>query len=195
MSFSTKPQSRKTKRTQRGYTMIEVAMAMGVLAVGATGVIAMQKVAVVGNASARSISASTAIANRWAERLRADAMVWNSAQPSDINETRWLKTAAISPDVWTLPAAYANQASPEADPIGADIVDAADPAITAYCTHIRYRFITPKMINSTIRVTYRRNFDAIDCAAPILFDMTADIAQAGYGAVYITTGSMVQELP
>lgn len=177
-----------------GYTMIEVMMALALLAVGASGVIAMQKAAVVGNASAKSIATATALAARWAERLRLDAMTWNALMPtSDIGETRWLKTVVASPNLWNQPPATPLSVSPEADPLGADIVAANDTSAVAYCTHISYRQITPKMVSAVVRVTWRRDNSVMDCGSPDLLNLDTDLAR--YGAVYVTTGLMMQERP
>jgi hypothetical protein len=56
-----------------------------------------------------------------------------------------------------------------------------------------YRQITPKMINATVRVTWRRDISPIDCADPGLFDPATDAGR--YGAIYLTTGFMTQERP
>ena len=177
-----------------GYTMIEVMMALALLAVGASGVVAMQKAVVVGNASAKSIATATALAARWAERLRLDAMVWNTLLPtSDLGETRWLKTVVASANLWKQPPSTPLSVSPEADPLGADLVAANDASAVAYCTHISYRQITPKMVSAVVRVTWRRDNSAIDCSAPELLDLDTDLAR--YGAVYVTTGLMTQERP
>lgn len=184
----------RSRARARGYTMIEVMMALGLLAVGATGIIAMEKAAVLGNATARSVATATALAERWVERLRADAMLWNTTTPlSDIGETRWLKNVTLTPGIWTLPTIVPGQASPYADPLGADIILANDDAPVGYCTHVMYRQITPKMINATVRVTWRRDISPIDCQDPGLF---VDATDAGrYGAVYLSTGFMTQERP
>jgi hypothetical protein len=175
--------------------MMEVVMALGLLAVGAAGIIAMQKATVVGNASARSVATATALAERWVERLRTDAMLWNDATAlSDINETRWLKSVTLGlGNNWTLPAVVPGQASPYADPLGADIILPGDDSPVAYCTHIMYRQITPKMINATVRVTWRRDVSPIDCDDASLFALATDAGR--YGAVYLSTGFMTQERP
>lgn len=186
--------SKRLRREQRGYTMIEVMMALGLLAVGATGIVAMEKAAVVGNAAARSVATATALGERWIERLRADAMVWNSTAPlSDLDDTRWLKTVTLTPGIWTQPVEVPGEAAPYADPLGADLILAADPSPVAYCTHVMYRQITPKMINATVRVTWRRDYSPIDCDDPGLYDLATDAGR--YGAVYLTNGFMTQERP
>lgn len=178
----------------RGYTMVEVMMALALLAVGAAGVVAMEKAAVVGNAGARSTATGTALAERWVERLRADSMVWNTLTPtSDINDTRWLKTVKLTPGIWTLPTIAPGQASPYADPLGADIILGSDASPVAYCTHIMYRQITQKMINATVRVSWRRDLSPIDCNEPGLFSAATDAGR--YASVYLSTGFMTQEHP
>ena len=58
---------RRTGRARLGYTVIEVMMALAVLSIGATGVIAMQKAALIGNVRARNLTTASAIASitRW----------------------------------------------------------------------------------------------------------------------------------
>lgn len=68
--------SKKTART-RGYTVVEVMMALSVLSIGITGIVAMQKVTLLGNTRARDLAAATALASSMIERLRYDALRWN----------------------------------------------------------------------------------------------------------------------
>lgn len=76
-------------------------MAMTLFAIGAAGVIGMQKVSVQGNADARRFDIATAIGNEWMARLQRDAMTWtkpDSADPnSNITNTMWLKSASALP--------------------------------------------------------------------------------------------------
>jgi prepilin-type N-terminal cleavage/methylation domain-containing protein len=179
------------KRHVRGYTMIEVMTALGLLAVGAAGVVAMQKAAVVGNSSARSIAIASAIAARWAERLRVDAMVWNDIPAQELAQTRWLKTVTSSANVWTLPTELPGKVAPYADPLGADIIDANDTSAVAYCTHISYRLLSPKAVSAVVRVTWRRDSSPINCSAADLFVPNTDSSR--YGAIYLTVGAVTQE--
>lgn len=86
--------ARLRRSSSRGVTIIEIVMAMGVLAVGTSGIIAMQKVTVVANRDARNIETANEIARTWIERLRADAAVWNHPSGlnsmTDLDETVWL---------------------------------------------------------------------------------------------------------
>jgi prepilin-type N-terminal cleavage/methylation domain-containing protein len=72
-------------RSTRGYTVIEVLMAMTVLTIGGAGVITMQKTSVASNAEARKADVANSIARMWVERLRQDAMGWTT--PNAANST------------------------------------------------------------------------------------------------------------
>lgn len=75
------PQGEKRARTtlgQRGYTIIEIVMSLGILAVGVSGVIAMQKVTVTANQHAKNLSTATHIAQSWLAILEAEAVSWSS---------------------------------------------------------------------------------------------------------------------
>jgi prepilin-type N-terminal cleavage/methylation domain-containing protein len=69
---------RRARRQARGYTVIEVLMAMTVLAIGGAGVITMQKTSVSANVEARKADIANSIGRMWIERLRADAMGWTT---------------------------------------------------------------------------------------------------------------------
>ncbi len=61
---------------QRGYTAVEVLSAMMLLAIGAAGVIGMQKVTIQGGTDARRFDIATNIANEWLEKLQRDSSFW-----------------------------------------------------------------------------------------------------------------------
>jgi prepilin-type N-terminal cleavage/methylation domain-containing protein len=93
--------SRKTLRRRRGYTAVEVLVAMTVFAIGAAGVIGMMKVTVQGGADARRRDLATSIAHEWTGRLQRDAMTWtlpNATNPTSnlMTNTRWLKDIGVS---------------------------------------------------------------------------------------------------
>ena len=96
--------TRARGRGRRGYTVIEVMIALTLLAVGTSGVIAMQKVTAIANRDARCLVVATQIARSWIERLRADATQWNHPSAIDVNsdlaDTRWLKSVS---GVWFRP--------------------------------------------------------------------------------------------
>ena len=140
--------ARAARRTSRGYTMIEVLMGMAILAVGASGVVALQKVTVLGVTHGRNINTATSIAAAHLEAMRADAQRWNSLDDY-LTEPTLLNTVLPPTErvgTWELPpTAFPNDGTPGpglgvSDLTGA--TDAADPdsAPVAYCTHVR---VTP----------------------------------------------------
>jgi hypothetical protein len=70
------------------------------LAVGAAGVIGMQKVAITGGADARRFDVATNIAHEWTQRLQRDSLFWtkpNAADPSsNLSSTTWLNDVTKS---------------------------------------------------------------------------------------------------
>lgn len=154
---------RARRRRSLGYTVMEVMMALAVLSVGATGVIAMQKTTLLGNVRARNLGTANSIAAAWVERLRTDATQWtDSGGLPNVGNTRWLNRVgtdfpAISggEGVWFRPdpdTAYG--VFPGADVFGLDTENELD---TAFCTHLRLLQLTPNMIRAEVRVFWLRN--------------------------------------
>lgn len=73
----------------RGYTMVELLMAMTVFAIGVTGIAAMQKITLASNMHARKLATATHIAQSWQERLTADTSLWRSGTLT-LTGTQWL---------------------------------------------------------------------------------------------------------
>lgn len=188
----------------RGYSLIEVMMALGILAVGTTGVIALQKVALVGNTNARMGDAARQVAGTWVERLKADALLWNDPLGiPDINDTRWLKFSfdynpqnVPNSTNWTRPPIVANWGSPIADIHGADVFD---PASTdgVFCTHLQLARAVEKRLTlggtnhriamrALVRVVWRRDLSPIkECTTQNPLDFEANDER--YGFYYVST--------
>jgi len=142
-------------------------MALAVLSIGATGVIAMQKTALIGNVHARNLATASAIAATWIERLRVDGLRWirTDTGQNTIAQTRWLNAVGndhpnkVNPEgQWIRPADFPGQdVSAAADVRGRDIFN--DPE-TAYCTHIRLTQLSDNMIRADVRVFWLRLSDA-----------------------------------
>ncbi len=152
---------------QRGYTVVELMMAMAVMAVSVTGVMAMQKVTAVANANARDVAVATRIAQAWMEQLHADARLWNTPSEndatSDISQTVWLDLDWTNSNDFMLPTWDAQRRfGPAFDALGRPVdpsgVNAND---TVFCTHLRLRRLTPVsstrgLIRATVRVYWPR---------------------------------------
>ena len=92
--------TKRRRRRARGYSAIEVLMAMTVFAVGAAGVIAMQRASVQGNVDARRIDTANAIARDWIERVRRDSMLWTNS--GNMSQTLFLSKPSYY-GAWTMP--------------------------------------------------------------------------------------------
>lgn len=68
----------RLNRPSAGYTIVEILMSMAVLAVGLSGIIAMQRVTVGSNRHAKNLATATHIAQSWLSSLEAEAMLWES---------------------------------------------------------------------------------------------------------------------
>jgi len=175
-------------------------MALAILSVGATGVIAMQKATLVGNVNARDLSTATAIADKWLERLRNDGLSWSVTETglNTITTTRWLNVVGtdfpqLSSDegVWFRPTPVATDGiSPQADVNGNDtFVDAE----AGFCTHLRLTQLMPSMIRAEVRVFWLRRSGDGTGGEPLCSDDSDYIDNLGsklgdYHFVYMATG-------
>jgi prepilin-type N-terminal cleavage/methylation domain-containing protein len=177
-----------------GYTLIEVMMALSVLAIGASGVIALQRATLIGNTHARNLAIANSIAITWAERLRTDALQWNDpgGTPDLDGDTDWLRMVdgMVYPARAT-PTPILALGTPNADVLGTDVY-AGDASASAFCTHVRFRRFTtttgeplwPNLMRADIRVFWERNGSPVECGtAPT----NIDTETGRYGAIYLTT--------
>jgi type IV pilus assembly protein PilV len=179
--------ARRGKGAAGGYTLVEVVSALGILAVGAAGVVAMQKAVLAANAHARNLAAASAVATTWAERVRVDALQWNDpGGVSDLGGTAWLDVTETQPGALVSPAETPGLGAPAADALGADLYG-PDAQAAALCTHLRFTRkdpAWPDLIRVEIRVFWDRRGGAVDCAKD---PAEVDGGQDRFGAVYLTT--------
>jgi prepilin-type N-terminal cleavage/methylation domain-containing protein len=150
----------------RGYTVIEVMIALTLLAIGTSGIIAMQKVTSVTNRESRNLVIANQIARTWMERLRTDAVQWNNPSVanslSDLDsDTVWLKKTTGN---WERPVDDV-RGSPTADAFGNDVRD--DQAATgSFCTNVRLSWLRgpasagvapPFLLRAEVRVYWLRD--------------------------------------
>lgn len=191
-----------TMRRQRGYTAVEVLSAMTLFAIGAAGVISMQKVTVQGSEDARRYDIGGNIANEWVARLQQDASFWtqpNSDFPGlmNISVTQWLSKIGTCFPNWCHPPAppvIPAGRSGSFDSFGRDVA-ITDPEST-YCAQYRLEWIsnpgtppnlaTTGLMRAEVRVFWNRleRGPTGSCAAA-----TPDAADAAqrYHFVYATT--------
>jgi Tfp pilus assembly protein PilV len=133
----------------RGYTVVELMMALAVFTTGVTGVIAMQRTVIVGNRHARNLTVANGIAQAWLDQLGADSSLWQAG----LGQTVWLQsiqTAGMN-GTWQLPAqsgAAARNFGPTFNLFGQPMAGAND-----YCAHIRLTWLSPDGNNGGIAGT------------------------------------------
>ena len=69
---------RKNTRVLAGYTLVEVMLAVGILAVGATGILGLQGAAIRGNQEANEYATATRTVEMWLDRYRMDSLAWRT---------------------------------------------------------------------------------------------------------------------
>ena len=145
---------------QRGSTIIEVLMAITVLAVGASGIMAMEKATIVANRNAKNLEIANTIASTWMQRLRGDAMLWNEVGINgDINtDTRWLKNHVKSSSAgqWFRPIDSSVAMYGVHDRFGHD--DPTGQANGPFCVNIRLVWLKPgELARAEVRVYWLRD--------------------------------------
>jgi type IV pilus assembly protein PilV len=145
--------------------VVELMIALAVLAIGVSGIIAMQKVTIVANQHAKNLAAATHIAQTWQDQLAADAVLWNSPSPnggsSDIGETRWLERVTTDEFTWFVPD-YSGDFGAAFDALGNPLPPGNDPAQAAFCAHVRLSWLHPQefgrgLIRTEVRVFWLRD--------------------------------------
>jgi len=190
---------RRSRRTQRGYTVVEVLSAMTLFAIGAAGVISMQRVTIQGGNDARHFDVASNIAQQWTFRLQRDAMFWTRPNENDTSSnlataTQWLKDIDSYEGVWRKPPTPVSGAEAAMSP-AFDLVGRDRPAGTndhIFCVQYRlawvakYEAATPlgAFMRAEVRVIWARldtpNIDSCDD-----FGITPDPNK--YHFVYTTT--------
>lgn len=186
-----------SRARNRGYTVVEVLSAMTLFAIGAAGVIGMQRVTIQGGMDARNFDIATNIAREWQHRLQRDAMIhWTepnsliTASNRDI-KTAWLKDAVIGAG-WKVPAAQPalEGNGTEFDLLGRELMP-GDPN-RVFCVQYRLSWIasdmaaaglTSAVLRSEVRVFWSRlEFGPPDCA-----NTTAEALSSQLHFVYVSS--------
>jgi hypothetical protein len=153
-------------------------MAMTMFAIGAAGVIGMQRVTMQGGEDARRVDMATNIANEWLGRLQRDSSLWTAPSSDNptvnnlVQNTRWLGQIASCGQFCTppMPTGAADGQSPAFDMFGRDL-----PAGTTdawYCVQYRLTWIAdpgtvpPLKLTGLMRAEVRVYWNRLE-AAPI----------------------------
>jgi prepilin-type N-terminal cleavage/methylation domain-containing protein len=201
----------RLSKQSRGYTAVEVLLAMTVLAIGAAGVMSMQTGAIQGNLDARKLDVANSIARDWLERLRRDATVWTlpggpfPAVNNFPNATLISANAGAPTGAWFLPpipGAYpAEGQSPAFDMLGRDLA-ATDLAIAVFCVNAKIDVVSydqggaiPELVRATVRVFWLKQLawsapPPVFCA-PGVDPVAIESAPATQGTFHIAFASTV----
>ena len=142
--------ARGSKQARRGYTAVELMMAIAIFGIGVVGVIGMQRVTAVSNQHAKNLSIATHIAESWMDMLSTDAVTWNhpgrnGGTVPDIGTTVWLTSVAANANTvnsWFLPV-WSDTLSfgPAFDALGNPVNPAVSPGAVAFCSHLRLSWL------------------------------------------------------
>jgi len=188
----------KKKSIHWGYTLVEVMVALAVLAVGVTGILSMENAAILANRRAQEITTATNIARLWQERVRLDSLTWNrpsqrNAQTDLATDTQFLcalvgctnSNTPVSVGKWFVPLPRnGGLESAGFDAFGNETT--LGSPLVKYCVNLRFTWLrqdSPSrqgLVRSEVRVWwYRegvsRNADYVECG------MGSDAALAGLG--------------
>jgi prepilin-type N-terminal cleavage/methylation domain-containing protein len=159
------------RRGKRGYTAVELMIAIGIFGLGVASIISMEKATNVANQHAKNLGIATHIAESWLDMLATDAVTWN--QPStnggrtpDIGSTIWLQSVTANADAatqWVLPAYDVGmQFGPAFDAMG-NAVNPATSTQIAFCSHLRLSWLIQPgpdgngLIRAEVRVFWVRD--------------------------------------
>jgi type IV pilus assembly protein PilV len=204
MTSQTSKLGRKTRSRRRGYTAAEVIMAIGLFAIGGTGVIAMESASIQGNANARRMDQANAIASVWADRLLRESSLWGSTPPKlAVTGIPVLNTAALFPAYTNppIPASATPGLSPAFDINGEEVLSGGtgpQQANAIFCAQYQLQVMqtdatranAPVLYRATIAVWWRRDLGAIS-VAPMCGDPAFAPTTANYHVVYLT--QMIRE--
>lgn len=128
------------KRTQSGFTLVEVMIAIGVMTVGSLGILAMHQGVVYANRSAHEMNTAMAIAEGWVQRVERDALSWTQRGPAtaELSGTNYLSGLASTTTTtgWFRPAPIDPAESYGFNHFGDDI-DTGLGEVPKYCTNVR----------------------------------------------------------
>jgi len=170
-------------RAQRGYTAVELMMAISIFGIGVAAIISMEKVTAASNAHAKNLAIASHIAEAWLDNLANEGTVWNYPTTgngsNDLNnDTIWLRQVGTNQDAaanWFLPA-YSGPLNfgPAFDALGNPVNTALNPTAVAFCSHLRLSYLYQPgadgngLIRAEVRVFWLRDgqqFAGNFCAA------------------------------
>ena len=141
---------------KRGYTAVELLMAISVFGIGVAGIISMEKVTSAANQDAKNLAIATHIAESWLDMLATDAVSWNHPSPGfanlDLGDTVWLNNVVQNAGAgsWFLPAYNPTlNFGPGFDALGNPVNTVAGTANVQFCSHLRLSWLYQPTANAS----------------------------------------------
>ncbi|MDF3067511.1 MAG: hypothetical protein K0R38_3112 [Polyangiaceae bacterium] len=141
----------RSRGAGRGYTLVELMMALALLAVSVVGIISLHKVTVVTNGHAKNLAMAQRIAQAVAGQLQMDSTQWVTSIPTD--------SFLNSPATWQrVPYKLGRGFGGAFDALGNPLTD-AKAGQAAFCTHVRLSPLYPTTMsvagNAVLRAEIR----------------------------------------
>ncbi|MET0413394.1 MAG: hypothetical protein ABW217_18950 [Polyangiaceae bacterium] len=149
----------RTVRSARGYTVVELVMALAMMVVGVAGVIAMQGVTASSNRHARDLAVATHVGQAWLDMLATESSLWT--EKNSLGRTTWL-ARVDSEASWFRPAFSGTlNFGPAFDALGNAVVLTDVARDAKYCVDLRLLRLEDSsagagLIRSEVRVFWRR---------------------------------------
>lgn len=142
-------------------------MAVGILTVGAVGIMSMHQASTMGNMYARQMTTANQVNQLWLERLRRDAIQWNAPGPTGLVGTQYLRATPVGedPSGWFTPEGNLDVAEFFAFDFYGN--DTQDNEAMRFCTNVQLRFTdaTATTIRVDVRTWWHRRIRGRDGAA------------------------------
>ena len=166
------------RRTERGFTAIEIMLALTLLAICTAGVIAMEQASIDGNYDARRLDVANSVMRLWLERLRRDGMLWTMPNPENPLTNNRTSVALLLANVdadptnasWHLPIARESDTvplMPQFDLLGRDILATDTTTPIMFCVHTRLSWLVNEdLMRAEVRVFWPKDTQAMgDCTS------------------------------
>jgi prepilin-type N-terminal cleavage/methylation domain-containing protein len=179
------------KLDARGFTAVEVLIAMTIMVIGAAAIMSMQKASVLGNLDARKTDIANSIARTWVERLHRDSMQWTAPSPGNPGPSDFANAKLLNhlDAGWYLPSDYMGDGNSYLfDIVGRDLA-VADIGLAQFCVDVQLTTLdnsNKDILRAQVRVSWPRGINSTPAgfctaALPAIPDMTL------YHAIYVTT--------
>lgn len=135
--------ARPPKRGQRGYTLVELMMALAIFMLSVLGIMAMQKVCAMSNAHARNLATAQHLAHATAAQLELEATRWKGTP-----QGAWLKPDDAK---WQRLDYDANRKFGSAfDGFGTALTPAeVGQGLARFCSNVRVKWLFPANMGRT----------------------------------------------